>query len=158
MERIGKDLSLRSIEKQAFFICEKLLGNYEETRLRKTKQRDYKRRNSEIHVQTKDEESVAEVHCHKCRETAIHPGNATNFIAMGAPRRGMTTVLKLPVSSRARAKKWRSRRENPAMRGAQAQPRSRKTGGFDERRPACLQRSTLRRQALLQPREDRWGF
>ena len=94
MERIGKDLSLRSIEKQAFFICEKLLGNYEETRLRKTKQRDYKRRNSEIHVQTKDEESVAEVHCHKCRETAIHPGKATNVIAMGAPQRGMSTVLK----------------------------------------------------------------
>ena len=56
-------------------------------------------------------------------------------------------VLKLPASSRARAKKRRSRRENPPMRGEQAQPGSRRTGGFDQRRPA-----------LLQPCEDRWEF
>ena len=36
--------------------------DYEETRLRKTKQRNYE--------QTNDEESVAEVNCHKCRKTA----------------------------------------------------------------------------------------
>ncbi|MDE2888747.1 MAG: hypothetical protein OXR72_11070 [Gemmatimonadota bacterium] len=51
----------------------------------------------------------------------------------------LEVVLKLPVSSRARAKKWRSRRENP--------PIFVYTGGFDQRRPA-----------LLQPREDRWEF
>ena len=124
---------------------QKLFRNYKETRLRRNE--TTKQRNHEIHEQTKDEESVAEVNCHKSRETAIQLGNATNFTAMGAPQRGMTTVLRFPVSSRARAKKWRSKRENPAMIGEQAQPRSRKTGGFDQRRPA-----------LLQPREDRWEF
>ena len=51
----------------------------------------------------------------------------------------LEVVLKLPVSSRARAKKRRSRRENP--------PIFVYTGGIDQRRPA-----------LLQPREDRWEF
>ena len=59
------------------------------------------------------------------------------------PCRGAFFVVrncfKFPVSSRARAKRCRSRRAKPTV--------SKDTGGFDQRRPMSLQ-----------PREDRWGF
>ncbi len=76
---------------------------------------------------------------------------APRLLYFRSPAGGLFCCEKLfkeiPVSSRTRAKRCRSRRAKPTVRGERAQPRPRRTGGFDQRRPTPLQ-----------PREDRWGF